>query len=183
MTLNTSKIAGFTLLEVLVALVILSLGLLGLAGLQLRSLQGSTDSFARSQAMILAESISDRMRANPQAVADGMYRIDPANLPATPAYDCEQNFPAGESTCDADELANVDSSAWATTLTTPAVLPQGTGRITCNDSDATDALPCTENSLHTITVMWDEARTGATGTGCGDNLQVDRQCLRIEFKL
>lgn len=179
---HQSLIQGFTLLEVLVALVILSLGLLGLAGLQLRSLQGSSDSFARSQAMILADSMADRMRANPIAVTEGSYRVAANNLPALPPYNCEDTFPAGENTCTPTEFAALDTADWANDLQTASVLPAGTGSITCNDIDAGDALPCSPNSVHTITLMWDEARTGVTGTGCGGGA-ADLQCLAIELKL
>ena len=55
---------GFTLVEVLVALVVLSIGLLGVAALQLTSLRSNHSSAMRSQATFLAYDIIDRMRAN-----------------------------------------------------------------------------------------------------------------------
>lgn len=55
---------GFTLLEVLVALIILSVGLLGLANLQILGLRSSQGAFQRSQATILAEEMAERMQAN-----------------------------------------------------------------------------------------------------------------------
>ena len=55
---------GFTLLEVLVALVILSVGLLGLAGLQTTGIRNNHSANLRSQATILAYDITDRIRAN-----------------------------------------------------------------------------------------------------------------------
>lgn len=55
---------GFTLLEVLVALVILSVGLLGLAGLQTTGIRNNHSANLRSQATILAYDIADRIRAN-----------------------------------------------------------------------------------------------------------------------
>lgn len=56
--------SGFSLIEVLVALLILSVGLLGLAGLQGRSLREGNDALRRTQAVQYAEDILDRMRAN-----------------------------------------------------------------------------------------------------------------------
>jgi hypothetical protein len=79
-------------------------------------------------------------------------------------------------------MAVVDTASWSDNLRTTSILPAGTGSIVCNDSDATDVMPCSPNSTLTITLMWDEARTGATGIGCTDNPQ-DRQCLAIELKL
>jgi type IV pilus assembly protein PilV len=66
---------GFTLLEMLVALLVLSLGLLGIAGLQAMSLRNNTNAFLRSQANVLAYDIVDRMRANRDAAVAGDYNI------------------------------------------------------------------------------------------------------------
>jgi type IV pilus assembly protein PilV len=55
---------GVTLIEILVAVVLLSIGLLGLAGLQLRGMQVNQGSAMRSQAAILAADLADRMRAD-----------------------------------------------------------------------------------------------------------------------
>lgn len=55
---------GLSLLEVLVAIVILSLGLLGMAGLQAASLRASQGSFYRAQAAQYADDMAERMRAN-----------------------------------------------------------------------------------------------------------------------
>ncbi|HID48830.1 MAG TPA: type IV pilus modification protein PilV, partial [Chromatiales bacterium] len=64
---------GFTLLEVMIALVIFSIGLLGLAGLQARGLQSNTTAQYRTTAMILAYDMADRIRANSTGVAAGNY--------------------------------------------------------------------------------------------------------------
>ncbi|GAB2885810.1 hypothetical protein GCM10027046_12790 [Uliginosibacterium flavum] len=64
---------GFSLIEVLVAMVVLSLGLLGLAALQMTSLRFNQSSQMRTQATILASDIFDCMRANRDAAAIGQY--------------------------------------------------------------------------------------------------------------
>lgn len=61
---------GFSLIEVLVALLVLSIGLLGLAALQTFSLQYNTGSYYRTQATFLAYEIIDRMRVNSAAIKD-----------------------------------------------------------------------------------------------------------------
>ena len=58
------KNRGFTLLEILVALLVLSIGLLGLAGLQTFSLRNNHSAFLRSQAVVLAYDALDRLRSN-----------------------------------------------------------------------------------------------------------------------
>lgn len=67
------KQCGFTLLEVLVTIVVLSLGLLGYAGLQMASLKNSASAYQRSQATILAYDIIDRMRVNRDQALAGNY--------------------------------------------------------------------------------------------------------------
>jgi type IV pilus assembly protein PilV len=106
-------LGGFTLVEVLVTLVILSVGLLGIAALHTASLRNNLDSALRSQASALADDIADRMRANRNAAVGGDY--DLAIGDATPVL-------TGTPT-----LAQRDLNAWRTLLA--QVLPQGTGAV------------------------------------------------------
>lgn len=69
------RIRGFTLLEVLIAVVILSISLLGLAGLQANGLKNNHSAYLRSQATAYAYDIIDRMRANRQNAIAGSYNI------------------------------------------------------------------------------------------------------------
>jgi len=64
MHITRSVSRGFTLVEALVALLVLSIGLLGVAALQLSSLRANNSASSRSQATFLAYDIADRMRAN-----------------------------------------------------------------------------------------------------------------------
>ena len=66
---GTSKIGqqGFTLIEVLVTVIIMAVGLLGVAGLQLAGMRSNHSAFLRTQATIAAYDLIDRMRADPQA--------------------------------------------------------------------------------------------------------------------
>lgn len=64
---------GTTLIEVLVAIVIISLGLLSVAALQTVSLKSNNGSYLRSQATFLAYDLADRMRAAPDATLNGIY--------------------------------------------------------------------------------------------------------------
>ena len=95
---------GFTMVEVLVALLVLSIGLLGLAALQGTGLRFSHQSYQRTQATILIYDIIDRMRANPQGLVN--YPLDITTAPPASAKDCVTN------SCSAAELANYDLNAW-----------------------------------------------------------------------
>lgn len=66
---------GFSLVEVLVALVLLSIGLLGLAGLQTRGVRDNHGAYLRTQATLCVKDLVDRMRANRPAALAGDYDI------------------------------------------------------------------------------------------------------------
>ncbi len=66
---------GFGMIEVLVALMIFSIGLLGLIRLQTISLQGSTSAARRATAVILGQEILERMRINQAASLAGNYSV------------------------------------------------------------------------------------------------------------
>lgn len=80
---------GFTLLEVMVALVIFSIGLIGLAGMQGLSLQNNQVAYKRTIATQLVTDMADRIRNNPAGAYDGTI---PSSAPTTscvgPAADC-----------------------------------------------------------------------------------------------
>ncbi len=143
MNKNRQTMRGFTLIEVLVTLVVLAIGLLGLAGLQASSLKHNNNAYQRTQATFLAYDILDRMRANPIGVEAGNYNaIDTGSLPTNPA--------CASTSCTPAQLADTDTLEWATHLTT--ALPSGRGVITGTAA----------NAPFTVTVMWDDMRTGAT---------------------
>lgn len=87
---------GMTLIEVLVTLILISVGLLGVAALQLTSLRSNQEAYVRSQASALAGDILDRMRANQSGVLKGDYAVNnaPANGTGTTgtsaAYDLSE---------------------------------------------------------------------------------------------
>ncbi len=82
---RSARQRGMTLIEILVAIVVLSVGLLGLAGLQLKGLQVSQGSTYRWQAAILAEDMADRIRADPAGAVAGNYSYTGGTSTATGA--------------------------------------------------------------------------------------------------
>lgn len=85
--------AGITMIEVLVTLLVFTIGLLGLAGLQLKALQGTNDGVQRAHATWLLQDFADRVYSNSQAtVAD--YSGAAPNCAALPARVCADSFNA-----------------------------------------------------------------------------------------
>ena len=103
---------GFTLIEVLVAAVVLAIGLLGLAALHSLSMQANHNAYLRSQATNLTYDIADRMRANRAAALNNDYNIA---LGATPT---------------GGTVAGDDLVEWKAALA--ASLPSGDGSVTRN---------------------------------------------------
>jgi type IV pilus assembly protein PilV len=114
-----SSSAGFTLIEVLVALIIVSIGLLGLAGLQATSVRFNQQAYLRSQAVQQAYDMADRIRANARGMWDGNYDD----------IDGTESDPACISTnCSPADLADTDAVAW--NAQNAGVLPNGSGTVT-----------------------------------------------------
>ena len=70
---NLPATGGFTLIEVLVTMVIIAIGIMGLAGLQMSSLNSQLESYQRAQALLLVEDMSNRLRANAAEARAGSY--------------------------------------------------------------------------------------------------------------
>jgi type IV pilus assembly protein PilV len=166
--------SGFGIMEVLVALVVLSLGLLSIAGLQIISIRSVHGSFVRGQAMLSAYAIADRMRANRFAVRDldgtaiGFYNsADGATYQAPNDNNCTED--AGAATaCTVAEMAAHDLFEWTQSLAAgPTGLPNGQGTV-CIDAtsnDGTPAAPACDGAGNTyaIKIWWtDIEQAGAT---------------------
>lgn len=136
---------GFSLLEVMVALLVLALGLLGLAALQNMGLRLNHQSYERTQATILIYDMIDRMRANPTGVVLGNYALSMTSAPPAAALNCETS-----SCTSSAAMAAYDMNRWITavagTTTERAALAGGEGSI----------LRVGATSLFDISVQWQE---------------------------
>lgn len=142
--------SGFTLMEVLVALAVLSIGLLGMAGMQLFSLKSSHDAYLRTQATLFAYDMIDKLRANRSEALLGSYdsSIGVIQIPLT---NCQSTD------CSTTDLATFDLTEWKCALgsyegdtacvgalaMTP-ILPNGDGEVIRN------------GNVFTVTVRWNE---------------------------
>jgi len=135
--------SGFTLLEALVSVVVVSLGLLGILGMQAIGLANTHQSLERATAAIATQNITERMRANPVGFANGDYDGIAHPAAGQAPTDCSAQ------SCSPAQMAAFDAYQWDVRLGN--ILPSGRGRITCNDS------PCTAQSPRTVTVIWRES--------------------------
>lgn len=138
---------GFTLLEVLVTMVIMAIGLLGLAALMASSLRNNHSAYQRTQAAFLAYDIIDRMRVN---------RVMAVNTSASINY----NVAIGSASGSAN-LALADVNDWKTALA--STLPTGDGSVA--------VVPAT--GATTVIVQWNDSR--GTGGNNAQQIRVDTQ--------
>jgi len=139
---------GFTMLEILITLFLLTMWLLSSAGVQSSSLQFTKAAQLRTQAVYLATELSERMQANPAAAVAGSYQYSGGT---SIGKDCTS------ATCLSDELAAFDLAEWNARVT--AVLPNATVNVTT----AGAANPIT----YTIVVSWSDRRTDRTYSTTG----------------
>lgn len=114
---------GVAMIEVLIAIVVVSFGLLGVAGLQLAGMKANQTAYFRSVATSQAYDMADRMRANLPGIAAGKFDAVTSTLPTLPSCN-----PYGTTGCGATDLATHDIYAWLTANS--RLLPSGVGTIT-----------------------------------------------------
>jgi len=141
---------GFTLLEILVAIVVLSIGLLGLAALQVVSLNNNQSAYYRSIATQQAYDMADRIRSNPAGFIAGEYDDLDETIPvAAPA--------CTTTACTAAEMAVSDHARWNTN--NQRLLPEGEGTVVGDDGS------------FVITVTWTEKTTIVDGVNEDQSFQ------------
>jgi len=119
------RVAGFSLVEVLVAMFVVAMGILALAGLLQASTRYSKMSELRSTATLLANDIADRMRANATGAALGPigYDLTDHAFPSPQSPAPGRGPCTSESPCTPAELAKSDLADW--TARVKATLPKG----------------------------------------------------------
>lgn len=154
--------AGVSLVEVLIAISIFSLGALGIAGMQTSAITNTHLAYQYSEAALLAQNIAESLRTNP-----------PLSI-----KDCLQ--PA----CSSMQTDGWDVDTWdlttaherrASAKDYSGILPSGKIDIRHQTYD--------NHSIQLITVYWDARRNGATGTGCDPAIASDLNCFRLALAL
>ena len=149
---------GFSLIEVMVAVLIMAVGVLGMAGLQVISLQQNRSSLLRAEALQIGNDLLDRMRANPEGDYAG---VDFDDAPSA-LQSCVNNA------CSVDEMAEFDIAQWKCSINSadadgdtyaicatfgiPGSLPVGAGAISL------------VGDVHQVSVRWTDGPQGQVQT-------------------
>ncbi len=132
---------GVGLIEILIAVLILSIGFLGIAALQAKSLSTNNSAMSRSMAVVASYSILDAMRADRANALNGLYNTaSPIKANACPAT---------------GTLAQTQLNSWCTQL----------GQNLGAAASTTGNVNCTAAGNCTITITFDESRMGTTSGG------------------
>ena len=179
---SAGRQSGVGIIEVLIALVVVSLGVLGMASLQLTGMKHSSSGYNRSMAVLFAENMASRMRSNAEGVKDQDYAgLSTTNLScaaAPPAPFCQATVNSDAEICTPAEMAEFDFYSIACgTITADGTPKDGVtdllngGSLLIQCDDAT----CEENSGYTITINWNEGRTTTKDE------QVDSKRVQVRF--
>ncbi len=188
--------AGFSLVEVMVALMVVSIGLLGIAKMQALALSSTGESRMRSLAAIEAASLASTMRADRDywagswvgapatltvTVSGGAVTSTPdAGLQNPPASLCRTVSPL----CASTQLAAEDLAEWATALN--GVLPNSQATITCNvDATGQNPVSCTialqwTENLVALNTATNAAATSIQNASALQNVQQAAYALNVE---
>jgi len=156
---NTQR--GFSMIEVLVTLLIISLALLGTAGLQAYSMRLNQGGQFRSLAVFLAADLAERIEANKSSAGAGDYVV-----PSTSGADFLASAPTVSTACvtaacPAAALASFDLSQWQNAIAT--TLPQSSWSVA--------QVVAGNQNTYTITISWVDRRADATNAATDANSQ------------
>ena len=148
------SVQAFTLIEVLISVLILSVGLLGASGLQLRGLDANRNAFFRTEATYLASDIADRIQVNKTTTYSGVA------LTTTPAVvtDCTAN------NCSPTQMAAYDTAQWLCSINSINATNDST-YTACSNLNIVGILPSGKASMvkngneYAITVQWSDNST------------------------
>lgn len=145
---------GFTLVEVLVALLILSVGMLGVLTLQVKSLQFSHSAQINTNVINAAADIADRIRANALGLAAYNDISGDAAGAQPPGPLCSDTVDgAATGTCTVEEIAAYDLWQWKRQLQASRGIPGGSGKVLY---EAPDPAAARMHSTYTIDIDWNE---------------------------
>jgi type IV pilus assembly protein PilV len=158
---SLSNCKGMTLIEVLVAAIVIAVGLLGVASMQVTALKGASNADYRSRAIDITASLADRMRANLEGVDANSYNNNTAEISANcntlPDPICAMS-PDGSITadeCNPDQMAAFDLWEIMCRNGVQTALPGGTMSVVCTDAEAAPNDTCLPLSPMVVTITWE----------------------------
>ena len=165
---------GATLVEVLIAMLLMSFGVLAMTAMQAHAIQHSQTTDSRARATLLAHDLADRMRANTAPLGDwGTYDLSAAAASAASAAPPSADACQGSAVCSFDEMAAADLAQWQQQLA--GSLPQGRGHVRTVGTQAD------------VWVIWDEADTAGAqahdSCPAGLSLSAHTRCLYLRIAL
>ena len=190
-----SRDRGFTLLEILIAIIVIAFGLLGLFGLQAKAQKAETESYERTQALVLIQDIVDRMNANRTDSFSQAYVTASSVGGGGKLTDCSAKTGADLDLCEwgnllrgATETAGGAACSTASGAGCIGAMLSASGCIAYDDTtelaDSTGAVQA-GTGLYTITVVWQGLSTSVlpnSAQTCGVTLsgaRVVSSTLRI----
>lgn len=156
----TSQQQGFGLVEILIALLVLSIGVLGYAGLQLQAISGTEGAHYRTQATAIADDLAERIAANPESEATYLDNTKWA------AQKFPSAKPAGWDNCIAAACTSAQMAA-------NDILQISTQAAQLLPGGQVSAAACAGSSASCITVTWNDQ----TPANCNPP---DDDCVRLE---
>lgn len=151
---------GFTLLEVLIGVIVVSVGMLTVAGLQMASVKSNFDGIQRTTATLLAQDLASRMRTNRGELATFLVQpSQPLGGKASPPTEPTPNCSSAVNACNAFQLARHDLWLWEQALdgaaetVTEAGTPRQTGGLVA-PSACVDGPPGGTGGLYRIVIAW-----------------------------
>lgn len=169
---HAARMKGFSLIEVLIAILIFALGMLGTLAMILNGLKMTTSSTSRTIASEAVTAMAEVLRTNPIATGSDNPLTSATFASSVPAIDTNCMNSTG---CGRNAFVNNAIQAWQDNLA--ASLPQGTG-VVCRDSDpvandakirptATPAWNCDGSGAYVVKVCWNESRVNASKSPAG----------------
>jgi type IV pilus assembly protein PilV len=163
------KQKGFSMVELLISVVIMSIGVLGMAGLQIISMQQNRSALLQGEAMFIANDILDRIRANPSTGYGGAAITDAPGV----TTDCVGN------TCTEAEMAAYDIAQWQCSIN--SVDAAGDPHTVCGNFGITGAMPggfcavasdpcaggaiALSGDVYTVTIQWVDQQQSSAASG------------------
>ena len=163
---NQFKQLGFSMVEILVTILIISLAVLGSAGLQVQALKTNQGGQFRNQAVFLLNDMVERMKAN---------KVYSVSASSVPGYDTTlaTTTDCGVTSCSPTQLAAYDVTQWGASIA--AVLPQGTGTVT----QTTTGNP----SSYTVTINWVDRKTNTKYATAGAALATEAVSITTNIQI